>query len=47
MGKGSRDRTKDHDKFSENFEKIFGKREANKRTQQCNRNKKEKKKWKE
>ena len=25
-GKGSRDRTKDRDKFDENFEKIFNKR---------------------
>jgi len=26
-GKGSRDRTKDKDKYAESFEKIFGKRE--------------------
>ena len=26
MSKGSRDRTKDRDKFNENFDKIFGKK---------------------
>ena len=28
-GKGSRDRTKDHDKYNENYERIFGKKKDN------------------
>ena len=48
MGKGSRNRTKDHDKFVENFEKIFGKREKPiKELKNVTETKKEKKKWKE
>ena len=39
-GKGSRDRTKDQDKFNDNFDKISGKKKGNKeRKEQMSRNK--------
>ena len=36
MSKGSRDRTKDRDKFNENFDKIFGrKKNRHNQTKKC------------